>query len=279
MKNVNLIALAIATSLLSCTAEKKSAPSYELISSTSGISIEKFDQSSKDENKYNYNNEVFKVGSKFTYDFEHFNPANELQYFRVNEDQKTWDFVDGNTQDDSVVKNVIIGTLNGNPMQQFDPNYYQTAVSYRFKENTPYSMSGIIENEDNIWMHPPRDQYFKILELNPFPYVKAPYKIGTKWNWNLTIGGQWGDERWKTWEGNIENTYDYEITDKKTISTAFGDLECLVIESKANSSLGETGLTAYFHEKYGFIKLDYQNIDGSKTLLTLTKHQEGKNLL
>ena len=163
-------------------------------------------------------------------------------------------------------------------MSQFDPNYYQTAISYQFEENTPFSMSGVIENEANIWMHPPRDQYFRILELNPFPYIKAPYDVGTKWNWKLQVGSQWGDERWKTWEGNIENSYQYQITAKKMISTPFGELKCLVVESTAKSRLGETSLTAYFHEKYGFVKLDYTNIDQSKTQLELVKHSEGKTL-
>lgn len=265
--------------MVSCTSSEKHQPAaYDLVTSRSGISIEKFNDSINDENKYNYNNEVFKVGSKFTYDFQHFTPENEVKYFKVHDDKKSWDFVDENNEESNVVKNVIIGTLNGNPMSQFDPNYYQTAISYRFKENTPFSMSGVIENEANIWMHPPRDQYFEILELNPFPYIKTPYKVGTQWNWKLQIGSQWGDERWKTWEGNITNDYQYEITEKKTITTALGDLECFVVESTANSSLGETSLTAYFHEKFGFVKLDYTNIDDSKTKLELIKHSEGKTL-
>jgi len=50
-----------------------------------------------------------------------------------------------------------------------------------------FSMSGTIENEGNVWIHPPRDNYFKIIELNPFPYIKAPYNIGAKWAWKLKI--------------------------------------------------------------------------------------------
>ena len=128
-------------------------------------------------------------------------------------------------------------------------------------------MSGAIENEANVWIHPPRDKYFKILELNPFPYAKAPYEIGTKWTWNLGIVDHWADERWKVWEGQIENEYDYEITNKRTLKTGIGEIECFVIESNAKSRIGETKLTAYFNTEYGFVKLDYTNIDGSKTNL------------
>ena len=273
LTNILLIALLILT--VSCSNSFKNPDAkYNLVSMSSGILVEKFDSLNKDENKYNYNNEVFKVGSKFTYDFQHFTPEDEVRYFAVDKDQKNWNFVSEDKEDPSTIKQVIIGVLNGNLFEEHIPDYNQTVISYKYEEDAPFSASGVIENEGNIWMHPPRDDYFKILELNPFPYIKAPYEVGTKWKWNLLIGSQWGDERWKTWEGNIQNNYEYEITDTKTISTAFGDLECFVVKSKANSSLGETGLTAYFHKKYGFVRLHYTNINGSKTLLELTKHSE-----
>jgi hypothetical protein len=154
------------------------------------------------------------------------------------------------------------------------PDYNQTAVVYKCGNDKGFSMSGAIENEANVWIHPPRDKYFKILELNPFPYAKAPYEIGTKWTWNLGIVDHWADERWKVWEGQIENEYDYEITNKRTLKTGIGEIECFVIESNAKSRIGETKLTAYFNTEYGFVKLDYTNIDGSKTNLELTEYAE-----
>ena len=93
----------------------------------------------------------------------------------------------------------------------------------------------------------------------------------------MGIGDHWADERWKVWEGKIENEYEYEITDKRTLKTDLGEIECLVIESNAKSRIGETKLTAYFNPEYGFVKLDYTNIDGSKTNLELTEHSEKKN--
>jgi len=145
-----------------------------------------------------------------------------------------------------------------------DPKYYQIGISYIIEKNdvSPF-ITGLIENEKNIWLHPPREFLFRILELNPFPYIKYPFQIGHTWNWDLEIGGQWGDKRWKEWTGNITNKYQYKITDKKTISTAIGALECYVIESEAKSELGTTKLTSYFNEQFGFVKLDYTNIDSS----------------
>jgi len=130
-------------------------------------------------------------------------------------------------------------------------------------------MTGLIENSKNIWLHPPRLKLFSILELNPFPNVKFPLEIGKSWSWNLKIGGQWGDKRWKEWSGNIENKYQYKIVGKEIMKTGVGSLECYVIEGQAESELGITKLISYFNKKYGFVKLDYTNIDNSKLEINL----------
>ena len=65
----------------------------------------------------------------------------------------------------------------------------------------------------NIWLHPPREGLFKILEINPFPYIKYPLEIGNSWEWDfLEPGSNWGDERWLTWNGTLDILCEYEIT-------------------------------------------------------------------
>lgn len=73
------------------------------------------------------------------------------------------------------------------------------------------------------------------------------------------------------WEGKIENKYEYEIKEKKNITTKLGNLECFVVYGKAKSRIGETKLISYFNTQFGFVKLEYTNIDGSKTFLEIEK--------
>ncbi|MBP5649649.1 MAG: hypothetical protein J6X01_01055, partial [Bacteroidales bacterium] len=123
---------------------------------------------------------------------------------------------------------------------------------------------GIVENERNLWMHPNRDCLLQVLELNPFPYIQYPIKKGKTWKWRLTIGSQWGDERWKTWTGSIVNKYKYKITDTNCeVVTPMGTLSCVKVEAIAKSRIGKTRLTAYYNDTYGFVKMDNTNIDGS----------------
>jgi hypothetical protein len=110
------------------------------------------------------------------------------------------------------------------------------------------------------------------LEINPFPFIQKPYLKGNKWYWSLEIGSYWSDYRWKEWNGMIENKYTYEIVDTNSIiHTPLGELNCYKIDSYAESELGKTCLTSYFNETYGFVRLDYINIDGSILNIELYK--------
>jgi len=280
MKIKSTVLICISIPFLNCKNETKESiteikeknidfPTYELVSDGVSIIVESFDSNVVDENKYNHDNAVFKVGTEFIYTYEHITTENKVQYFKKTNDSRSWQFIDQDSLDSTEVKTVKISVADGNPMSEHNPNYNQTNLKYRFDNEIMYSMSGVIENEANIWMHPPRSSYFKILEINPFPYIKAPYEIGNKWKWNLKIGDSWADERWKKWEGSIENKCKYEIINKTKLETKLGELECYVIKSNAKSRIGQTELTAFFNEKFGFVKLNYTNIDGTKTNLEL----------
>ena len=250
--------------------EKENVLDYTLVADDDSIMAEVFDATVTDENKYNNNNIIFTVGSEFEYRFAHKDKDGNTFYFKRNTDDfKKWEFVPQQERDSLTIKSILIKVENGNPMAQHIPDYNQTVISYRMGDGKSFSTSGVIENKANVWMHPPRDAYFRILELNPFPYIQAPYQEGHSWQWQLDIGSVWGDERWKTWEGGITNNYTYTITSLRNIYTEFGEIECYEIQSNAESRIGSTSLISYFHPKLGFVRLLYTNIDGSTTTLEL----------
>lgn len=272
--------LIIIFSLSNCQKKSDSAENLKIQSykEIDQIEVEQFDSANTDDSRYNYDNVIFTEGKSFTYRLLHLSKDGDSLSFIVPEReqmyQALWHFTA--LENDSAVETVKIKVTEGRGfMGRQYPDYYQTVVKYEYFTKTAKldynSISGVIENEKNLWAHPPRDYYFQMLELNPFPYVKFPLKKGNRWEWSLTIGSRWGDERWKTWEGNIENSFQYEIIGKEKIKTAFGEIECTVIEAQAKSELGSTSLRSYFHPEYGFILLDYTNIDSSKTLLQLTE--------
>ena len=262
--------------VMSACSQSEKELNYTLVEDDDGILVEEFDSINKDENRYTANNEIFREKTAFKYSFYHLNKKGEKQFIKYVDSLDNWQFVNEFEIDDFTMKEVVITVEYGlAPFIDFLPDYNQTVISFEYPVsagNSRFSsQSGVIENAGNIWMHPPRDKYFEILEINPFPYIKAPFKEGNKWRWHLTIGDNWSDPRWKSWKGRIENQYQYEITDRREIDTKLGDIECYVVESTAISRIGKTGLISYFNEEKGFVKLEYSNIDGSKTVLELVE--------
>lgn len=263
----------------SCNASKNEndslISSYEEIE---GIWVERFDSVITDDSRYNHDNLLFTEGSEFIYNAYHIDTAGDTLLFKVppldNLYKAPWHLIKIAEQDENTVSKLVITVKKGlGFMGKNYPDYYQTVVTYEYYSKEKMlrfnSMSGVIENERNLWMHPPRDFYFEMLEINPFPFVKFPLEIGKKWDWKLGIGDQWSDKRWKEWQGNIENNCQYEITGRKTINTSFGALDCYVIEGHAKSKIGETRLKSFFHTTYGFVVLHYTNINGTQTYLEL----------
>lgn len=246
-----------------------------------GIIVEKPDSIRTYNEVYNSDNIIYTSGKEFTYTY--FYQDTKGQKFLIKRGKEIvqpagysvadWEFVKIDDQDKETVTHLILTSRPGNPFQGVVPGYNQTAIEYKYVMADGRFLSteetGAIENEMNVWIHPPRNDFFKILEINPFPYIKAPYQAGTKWKWSLEIGDHWSDKRWLSWKGDIENQYAYEIKDKKKIITKFGNLECYVIHAQADSRIGKTGLISYFNPELGFVKLEYTNIDNTKTVLEL----------
>lgn len=247
-----------------------------------GITVEKLNKSLPFDDNYNKDNKIYTKGKRFVYSYYYQNtegkkfligkgPEIQEKDYIIND----WKFIDFDNQNEETVKNITLEPVPGNIFKTQIPEYNQTGISYEYLMNNTHPLTmettGAIENEMNVWIHPPRGSFFEILEINPFPYIKAPYTVGNKWQWKLKIGDHWSDKRWMEWKGGIENNYQYEITGKKKIPTKLGELECFIVTAKATSRIGETELISYFNPIFGFVKLDYKNIDGTKTVLELEK--------
>jgi hypothetical protein len=272
---IKILFLTLCFSSLACQAQR-SAQQYTL--DDLAITVEKFDSLNKDQNRYNQDNEIYKVGKRFTFSYEyHDKTGRKMRMTKadtVSLNGAAWQLVPAEQSDDKSVSQIILSVVPGlMPFIQIFPDYNQTVIQYDFKQvggglwNN--EMTGVIENRKNLWLHPPRTGLFAILELNPFPYVKLPIKVGAAWTWKLAFGEQWADKRWLLWKGKNENTITYKVTGKSLITNKLGALKCYVVESKATSALGSTKLVAYYNSEFGFIKLDYTNIDKSSITMEL----------
>jgi hypothetical protein len=137
-------------------------------------------------------------------------------------------------------------------------NKRQTELVYGNPEGLNFIEStGAIENEKNTWIHPPRTGFFKSLEICPFPYVKLPLESENTWTDRMTIGPQWSNPDWATWEGDLELDYSYRIIGTDHEMTEKIGEETWRVEAKALSRIGESKLSAWYSETMGFVRLSY----------------------
>lgn len=123
-----------------------------------------------------------------------------------------------------------------------------------------YEATGQIKKKNSHWMHPPRAHYFKILEMNAFPYIVNNKK---DWKYDLDFGEHWGDERWITWKGRRLSKTKYELSDKKQ-KYFLGNkkIKCLkIIAHTKIQNLGETESIFYYNEEYGFVYMWFKTIN------------------
>ncbi len=242
--------------------------------------------------RYTEDNKIYQAEREFTFGFRYYDPQGKERYMRYERIPKqgyeltetgdtatyTYYMADFSFSDVFDAKDFCINRYEVEVLctaKPFSKDYNQTVEAFCFlyddqQSRWPLSYSGIVENERNLWMHPIRNCLFRILELNPFPYIQYPIKKGNTWKWRLSIGSQWGDERWKTWTGGIVNKYKYKITDTDCeVVTPMGTLPCVKVEAVAKNRIGKTYLTAYYNDTYGFVKMDNTNIDGSRIVIDL----------
>ena len=246
-----------------------------------GLYIEKTLPTDNNSDRYTIDNKIYAINRIFVFDYYIVRKGDTLKIKTTQvtsaspEDfQRSWEFVAKNKIHENRIETISFTVLNGisNDNQTMLKYEYQCPLDPGYK--TFYSTSGVIENEMNTWMHPHRDKYFMILELNPFPYIQKPFRIGNKWTWTLEIGDYWQDDRWKTWSGSIKNNYEYEIIGKQKLKTKIGEMQCWIVQGTAVSEIGATGLIGYFNEEKGFVKLDYVNIDKSKLIVEIKEIKE-----
>ncbi|MFA8437031.1 MAG: hypothetical protein ACEPOZ_21200 [Marinifilaceae bacterium] len=221
------------------------------------------------------NNKIFRIGNAFVYDYEIIDDG--IRYkLNYNEGLPVNKFDLVKAEEDTL--GLKIHLLVPRVSESEKTNRKQSEIYYLYEPAFSFmSQTGIVENEDNIWIHPPRSGFFQALETCPYPYIKYPIEIGRKWSDKMKIGDHWCNEKWGVWHKKLLLTYDYKITQKTEIETGVGKAECYVIESTADSDIGQSKLRSFYSEKYGFMRLEYETATGIKVNIWLDSFSEANN--
>lgn len=225
--------------------------------------------------KIDKNNAVFTIDRQFIYDYYIVINADTLQ-LDLNE-RDTFSFLPYGHQS---IQNKEIELFVVKPQLFRRTNKKQTEMKYTWQSsNSNYELfTGVVENDSNVWIHPIRHGFFRSLETCPFPYLRKGLQEGSKWRDSMFIGDHWSNPFWAEWTGIILQRYEYQYVGKTKIHVGSVEYICHKIEAHTNSELGQSALTAYYSDQFGFVKLDYSLANGIKVIFDLkeVKHIDGK---
>ena len=266
----NIVKIAFIISLFgSCKSDSQEKNNYIL---KDAIYFETPDKkSSKYPNPFDNDNEIYIPNQEFVFEYLYIDSSGNQYLF----DKEGYELTPLDSVNTATITKIAL-SIEYYQTEMY-PDYNQTLAEYLYYLPRgdfiyPRSYSGIVENGKNVWMHPFRTPcYFRLLQLAPFPFIQKPLEIGKKWNWSLISNDQWDCAEWGEWKGNINSKYNYEILDFLPVKTTFGELDCYLVKATGDGDLGESELKSYFNEKFGFVKLEYKNVNKSKLIIDLVE--------
>jgi hypothetical protein len=244
-----------------------------------GVYAEKPLPHNTDNHAYSRDNISYKIDMQLIFDYYFLGPASsEKKKFVYDPESKKQSFNLGDyhsSERNSICK--IMMTVTDELFAfGFDTNYTQTVFRYDYlnalNNGLSEELTGVIDNGKNLWMHPPRDDQFAILELNPFPFQNLDENIKS-WDWQAEVGDIWSDPRWKSWKELITVRHKYQKMKDESLNTKMGVLKCKVVQAtgtcEINGELCKTYLKSWYHPGFGFVQLEYTNINGTKLIMEL----------
>lgn len=140
---------------------------------------------------------------------------------------------------------------------------------HRGKEKT-WSVTGLIEDPDRIWLHPPRfDGYYEFTEFASFPCVRFPAVVGKTWSTKLSLGS------YATEQTGPSLKEAYEITAIDTVS--FAPLSRVItVQGTGTCKLGVYQHQMTYTDSAGFTQFEYTKQNGEKLIMALASKTPGE---
>jgi hypothetical protein len=236
--------------------------------------------------------------SSFTFDYYYLSEQNEKYKFLFRRDPNKrgneLELIAYDSTSVNVIDKVRLDVDDYRGVIKDQSGYRQTVISYYFinsfgkTSDTIYDAiksknsslvfadewTGVVENQYNIWLHPPRTHTFKLLQLSPYPFIQLDEKKRT-WSWQLETGGFYLDARWIPQHGENLVIINFEYTREadEIIDTPYGKINCKVVSSTGTFEVEgrkyNSSLKSYYYHSLGFVRLEYLNVNHSRLIMQL----------
>jgi hypothetical protein len=116
--------------------------------------------------------------------------------------------------------------------------------------------TGAVENEKSCWIHPPRHNQYRILELAPFPRIDYPLEEGRRYKKILFISDGWGD---------LSNTKVYWNYIIHSCVEGVWRISATAEPTATPGAINSLDFT--FSVNQGFLTMDYRFQDGTRIMM------------
>jgi len=132
---------------------------------------------------------------------------------------------------------------------------------------------GAIENIDEVWIHPIRNDHFIYTEIAPFPCVEKRKLIkDSTWTDNMWFGSGYDE-----FSGTSINVYTVDGQKKYEYKTMKLDSCWQINAVSTHSKKGENYHNFLFHPEHGFIEMKYEFYDGTRIEFYMVEIEDKKN--
>ncbi len=131
--------------------------------------------------------------------------------------------------------------------------------------------TGLFEDSTSIALNPPRNSGFALLQFSPYPEIEFPLSIGKTWNSSQTIPIEWAELVRLEFENPVNVYSTFTVKEQTTLDTPLGMLPVWVIEAVGENRFRDTKTILYFNEAFGFVKMEFDNVDGSRIVMSLER--------
>lgn len=147
--------------------------------------------------------------------------------------------------------------INYDPADSVKHSPYSHNKTFSYWADTVHE--GIIENIQQVWIHPIRFNQFLWTETIAYPQCMLPLSVNKSWTGQTTIPtGTWGD-----WQGaTISNQY--TVVGKQNFELEGKVLDCWEVQCTSELVGAKAHLNFLFHEDFGFVQMHYTHYSGDQ---------------
>ncbi|MCB0428518.1 MAG: hypothetical protein H6585_14755 [Flavobacteriales bacterium] len=165
------------------------------------------------------------------------------------------------------VKMRVCSTMAHNPIAQSQTvlkiDYYNRLGRILVGEQ-----NGVQELPNQVMLYMPRLFGFALNECNPFPMIRMGDEF---WSSEMDIPPVLlaGAKIYVPDQVAFNIMYQNIGVQELDLGGSIGKVRCAVTQSDANSPIGATSLRSYFNDKYGFVRLEFNNINHTRLVMEL----------